>query len=68
MNHFMHLKGTKLISSVKVFRPNFIPTLTDNFKTIRTIIIVMRYTNHDTGVKRFFKFQSFDNSNGYLDQ
>ena len=64
----MNLNGTKAISSVMVFRPNLTPTLQDNFKLIITKLIVMKYANHEPGVKRFFKLKSFDVSSGYREK
>ena len=61
-----HLKGTKAISSVTVFKPNLWPKKDDNFKEMITKIIVVRYASHDSRVKRFFRFQNFVVSGGYL--
>ena len=33
-----------------------------------TIIVVMKYTNHEVGVKRFFRFHNFVVSSGYLEK
>ena len=66
--NFLHLKGTKAISSVIRFKPNFLPTQQDSFKEIITLMIVMKYANHDAGVKRFFKFHSLVVSIGYCEK
>ena len=68
MNFYMNLKGTKAISSVTVFKPNFIPTKQHIFKLKITIIMVIEYANHEAGVKRFFRFQNFVISAGYLEK
>ena len=65
---YKHLKGTKAISSVKVFKSNFWPKWYDNFKEKITIIIVVKYASHESRVKRFFRFQNFVVSGGYLEK
>ena len=62
----MYLNGTKGISSVTVFRPNFLPIKENNLKQIVTIEIVIKYANHEVGVRRFFKFHNLVFSFGYL--
>ena len=65
---FMNLNGTKAISSVIVFRPNLTPIWQDNFRLMITEIIVMKYTNHEPGVSRFFKLKSLVVSSGYREK
>ena len=64
---YKHLKGTKAISSVKVFKSNFWPKWYDNFKEKITIIIVVKYASHDSKVKRFIRFHLVV-STGYLEK
>ena len=64
----MNLNGTKAISSVIVFRPNLTPIWQDNFRLMITEIIVMKYTNHEPGVSRFFKLKSLDVSSWYREK
>ena len=63
-----HLNGTKGISTVTVFRPNFLPIKENNLKQIVATKIVIKYANHEVGVRRFFKFHNLVFSRGYLEK
>ena len=63
-----NLNGTKGISSVTVSKPNFLPIKENNLKQIVTIKIVIKYANHEVGVRRFFKFHNLVFSRGYLEK
>ena len=68
MTYNKNLNGTKAISSVIVFRPNFVPTKQHNFKLKIAMIIVRKYANHEEGVKRFVRFHNLVVSDGYLEK
>ena len=51
-----------------VFRPNFLPTKQDNFRLAITEMIVIKYANHDEGVKRFLRFHIFVFPAGYFEK